>query len=1314
MRYQEYDTTAAGENYKATANVAGFGMINSLRQTTTASDLTVSGSIFYDIRRADNGGTIKYAARTGNGCDNLDQVATTNVLAVGGLSGISNSNATTFNNVNTYHLTLEGACFVGGILGKTTKATTINDCGADTLTIRGGLQAGGLIAMALGSGILITLNGDTAGSGDPATLEDVDFYCKSARGAKTEGQDNIAVAGGLIGMSSGCKTVVSDYKIDGGQIKAYYPTGQDQTSLIGGCVGMYRSAAVGTSVTNFTMNNVNLEGPFAAGITGETYQGNAITLNDITITGTPGVSYIRGQRVVGGLIAMQRNVTNLDTCTVSGYDIYMIPGATQWERNSAGGLYGWSFDTARDMKNIKIEDCRIFTCNASNNTSLGGAGGLMGRVSAATVTGSNILIHDTEISNYASVTVSGESFTTGAAVNNNYGYVTGWKVNADNIKLAGISVIDVTRGGGGSINPIGTVGSTNYGYGTNGYAVFADFDGAATELTHNEDNSMFYSSTADLAAEMPYVTVNPSAQIDASDHLLTSDGVASSDTDMTIRSILSTGSTRYALAFGKSGLRTDLASRLSTFKTECAISDSSPDVGVFVIEASTSYAETTALLNSYLDLLTNTDKDYFDPDAIADLCSLTFTRMELTAGDFVQTSTDVSMEWDQVNTRFAVKKNLVDNNRDSFTLLDVAFYDPYDTTAPRTVAYHLYVPILVKKVLEFQFSSYVLPGTTYRAADYTGHKQVLENFGTSVTVCFSYTYGRTAAEWIQALEAGDDLTGNYDKSIILSKYENVSALPAGTKLALVDAQTGKAYYKTLGANFSGELALNTFVADDGTTPFEPVSLSELLQITASDDNAGAFVRCDADDADALATDTSGNTYKLYTEELENPGQRYSLSAGVNSLTERYYLSIFTNTTDTGIARYVADCAKRLPDTYPTLCVSNDATKRSDIILGSVYTITTTLTTSGGDAMNVLDRTDDTVTANLSTNIQLNDGAIYRDYVGSIYHSFLLHLTKTNDEGSRTAIVGDPTASGTYSIDGSAAENYTSGVETYWTEDGGYALFTASEDLRSNLTNPAKGYATTITATVMLDYNSNEGAIEDQFPVRPSDTSVDTTTGTTVFVKSNIASTPERTEFSSTSNRANDSALERYFSGLDIKEAVLSYNTLSATIMGDLGELGVNPLDQDIENSALINTLGALNFRDVERQSEGYTHLRVAMTLSQKSDGYNTNLNFSQYFDSMQIAGVAASLNTTTVTMLLPKTTPGLTFSPDGCLVTIPIDFNVKTGTPFETAGKTYSNYKVTLDVDLVQVESETETLLVNARSNYIIYTNARVIPDFIT
>ncbi len=1308
MRYKEYDTQKTGENYKAVGADAGFGLVNALRQNTAFSDMTISGTIYYDIIRADTGAGLKYASRTGSGCVNADIVSSgsvTTALSVGGIIGYANGGSPTITNVNTDSLSLEGACFVGGLIGRTGSATTITTCASSDLTVRGGLQGGGLIGFAGTSGV-ITIDG---GSGTAIT--DADIYSKAYRGDGTESSERVGAAGGLVAASLNAKLLISNYTVSGGRISAYYYAGQNQTNLAGGAVGLVRNCGSGSTISGFTLSDVMVEAAFAGGVVAENVQGNPLTVRSVAVTGSD-TAYIRSQRCAGGVIASQHTRLSVDTCSVTDYSIYVIPGASNWDRNSAGGIMGFAFEGGSDLRNIRVDGCDIFTFNAGNGTDKdkrnGGAGGLVGRLNDGTMTGGNILVNDTRTTNYKNVSVSGDSVTKSSPLATNYGSLVAWKADDDYLKLVGVSVIDVTSAGTTAAAPVGTVTDRPfYGYGTDGYVVFADFGGSAAGATPNQTAPAFFGADDNDIAE-PYVTVNPACSVGG--NVLTGDGVADTAADLSINDIIADAGTRYDVSWNKTGIDTEF--NLSTFKTEANITDPGvPDTAVLVLEASRTSQEITQLITSYIDHLTNTAYDYSIPAQIDGICDIEILRMEWDDG-FALTSSQVSLLWDKINRRFSVAKNLVDNNRDSFTLIDVKYFDPADTSK---IEYHLYVPVLVKKVLEFRFTSNVLPGTVYRQADYSGRKQLLENFGTPVTITFTYTYERTADDWAGSLRGGDSMLGNYDKSIILSKYDNVDALPAGTELALVDAQNGRAYYYTLPAGFTGELALSSFTAADGTTPFEPVSLSDRLDMTAAADNAGDFVRCASDHADALVQAADGCYYRLFVEDTDGAEQRYSISTAVNSLSETYYLSIFTDTEDTGIARYAVDCPKRLPGTYPTLCVSTEAQKRSDMILGRVYTITSSLETSGGDGENVLDRTNYVITAEMSANITLNQGSVYKDYVGSIYHSFLLHLTKSDEEGVVTAIKGDPTVSGTYSVDGGSSRSYMNGAASSWTASGGYAQFTVSDDISGSLKDPSKSYTARITATAEVNYHGNQTSIEEQFPGRPNDITADTFTGTTVFLKSNIASAPERAAYSSTSVRANDDSNNRYFSKGEVKEAILYYSVVSDDVGNEMAGLGINPLDSDVELSALVRTEGVLDFSNVADEAEECTHFKVVLTLGQRSDSYVGKLNFSSYLDSMTVGGQTvdfAQHDADTVELFIPKNDSGITLT--GNQVAIPVDFNVKTGLALESGSLFYSNYRMTLDVDMVKITGEAEPeMLVNSASNFIIYTNAKVIPDFI-
>jgi len=1363
MNYQEYiDASASSfENYRAAANCAGFGLFNTVGtggkndSPILFENLALAGAIYYDVK--DTSGSSSYDwnnYESGQG-NNLTS------LSAGGLVGYIVNRNFKVQNIKLDGLSVQGARYAGGLIGRITTTTAgysgeIVQCGTGDggapITVKGGFSAGGLVGRLFAikrDKFSLTVTGKAAGSDDMSVVSGGKTLMKlneiASMGAKgdSETYHNFAFsAGGLFGLiqtsnnsnSSGGSATLSltDYEVRDGSVKcAYdYNNNRNDNGRAGGAFGaLIHSNA---NISDVTVRHVNVTGFYAGGFCGKSQMGwqaesrsfTGIMVDGSPVSGSGDNAVLRGDASTGGLFGLfeiHENVTNeveIKSSTVSNCEIgsqkRSMTGRSTTNTftgtNGAGGLIGELYLGATVTVNLadtSVQDCTVYysglTADSGKTTQTRGAGGLIGVVHPHSsnanrfLVGHNLLTYNNSIESREYASASAEDATVTSVF---CGTLVGWNSNG-NIKLAGISDYETRMTADSSMVPVGHTSGGDYG--PNGYAVFADYNGAAAGNSRSVEEPMVHDGTEDYDAAAPYVTVNPALTVDNAGNILTSDGMAAAVSALPIRDILSDAGERYSVAWDKTGIQKSFAG-LSSFKTEVSLTDSSPDVAVLVIEASTKAADVTQILNSYLDHLTNTDFDFSNPDD--DICEIRLTRMALSGNSFTSAGS-VSLVHDTVNHRFAVAKNLVDNNRDSFTLLDAAFKDPAD---PDRIAYHLYVPILVKKVLEFEFTSLVLPGTTYRAADYAGHHQALENFGTPVTLCFTYTYDRTADEWITALETGDSMMDNYAKSILLTRYQSVDPLPAGTELVLVDAQTGKAYYRTLDAGFSGTLALSSFQAADGTA-FQPVSLSDQLAVTAEESGSGAFVRCDSDEADVQIRAQDGYYYKLYTE--GDSGQRYALDTSVGYIPETYYLSIFTRTSDTGIARYAVNCPKRLPDSYPTLCVSSDAQKRSDLILGRVYTISTSLTTAGGDEDHVLDRANSTLSANISSTITINDGDIYKDYVGSLYHSFLLHLTRADEDGTRTAVVGAPTASGTYRINGGTEQTYANGADESWTAEGGFAQFTAAENLRSSLASAATGYSATITASVLLDYNANEAAIEEQFPKRPADLAADAVTGTTVFVKSNLASTPELTAYSSNSDRTSDGNSNRFFSRAELKEAVLTYNTKSSLIVGDLGELGVNPLDEDLEVSALIETLGVLNFRDVARQSEGYTHLKVTLTLGQKADDYAGTLNFAEYMDSMTVAGTAAGLSTDTIELNIPRDNANLRFSADQYEVEIPIDFAVKTGSALEALGKTYSNYKVTLDVDLVRVDGADEELLVNARTNFIIYTNARVMPDFI-
>ena len=65
----------------------------------------------------------------------------------------------------------------------------------------------------------------------------------------------------------------------------------------------------------------------------------------------------------------------------------------------------------------------------------------------------------------------------------------------------------------------------------------------------------------------------------------------------------------------------------------------------------------------------------------------------------------------------------------------------------------------------------------------------------------------------------------------------------------------------------------------------------------------------------------------------------------------------------------------------------------------------------------------------------------------------------------------------------------------------------------------------------------------------------------------------------------------------------------------------------------------------------------------------------------------------------------------GQVIQIPIDYSILTGSEFEEQGLTYANYKVTLTVSLL--DKDNKELEGSSATDYIIYTNAKVLTDVI-
>ena len=220
-----------------------------------------------------------------------------------------------------------------------------------------------------------------------------------------------------------------------------------------------------------------------------------------------------------------------------------------------------------------------------------------------------------------------------------------------------------------------------------------------------------------------------------------------------------------------------------------------------------------------------------------------------------------------------------DNQKNRFTLLTVTF-------AENGHEYHVQVPIIVRRVLEIDFTATLSYGTHFKADDYanlTGH--ILDSFGNAMTGYLTYAYNSSLGEvsafgWQNYVDAGGDVTQDFEKSIEF--YLQRGKIPSGTQFTLVDCQdkNKKAYFYTVTEEKQKRLELlySNFKASDGVTAYKNLSIGEALEAKAEKSGSGKFI---AVNADGKPLDVNGNI-------VDNIGTPASGISPTVKIDDRYY------------------------------------------------------------------------------------------------------------------------------------------------------------------------------------------------------------------------------------------------------------------------------------------------------------------------------------------------------------------------------------------------------------------------------------------
>lgn len=458
------------------------------------------------------------------------------------------------------------------------------------------------------------------------------------------------------------------------------------------------------------------------------------------------------------------------------------------------------------------------------------------------------------------------------------------------------------------------------------YVAFGDYKDT---LDEPDTNATLYSDddTSDnkTVAAYPYVTTSPTSKI----------AVRVSDTDTTDRYLFGDGATVGTAATIKTEKGKPVADRYTytniggsndsgEYQNDASGFDGDSSVGTYngnneskkvadVKDFDTlvlSGGDTTTV-ESYLNIVTN--GGYSDAKRLnrvtANIETFTLDDNKHFVKDATIASTVSIENKDTPQMKFRASGSAWDNEKGRFNLLTVTF-----TEAGQS--YKVQVPIIVKRMLEIDFTATFVEGSNFKSSNYSGRgadAHVLIGSGETMTGYLTWTYGQaygkpTSYGWNTYLASGGSM-GPLQKKIKFLGDGTKGTLLAGTQLTLVDtANNNKEYHYTVGANGADSVSLSDFIHAKSETEKENYTepwLSEEVGVTANEDNAaGTWVETTVSDATAKV---GGKYYRPKTAEDVKANKRlYTLSVPEESpVTENFYLVVRTPSNSASVNGYTA-------------------------------------------------------------------------------------------------------------------------------------------------------------------------------------------------------------------------------------------------------------------------------------------------------------------------------------------------------------------------------------------------------------------------
>lgn len=808
---------------------------------------------------------------------------------------------------------------------------------------------------------------------------------------------------------------------------------------------------------------------------------------------------------------------------------------------------------------------------------------------------------------------------------------------------------------------------------------------------------------------------------------------------------------------------------------------------VLVIDDSNA-ASVTETINNYLRILTNTsfnfaaakqyrtasNVNYDNGNDASSVFTVSLAKCTYENGTFVADYTDGKSCLKNDNGYFKID-NEYDNSNEhgQFSLIDVKFLNPSDATQ---VAYHLYVPVVVKKMLRYDFEASFLSGSTYRIAPYKTAPRgnaLIENLGNPVTLECRWVYRRELSDWLAEMKNGESLLHAYDKTLLINDHTGVG-LPAGTKMTLVDANNNNKSYYALASDegvFTADnedryLSLNKFKTVDGTSEFKSILLNDFFSISGAQNATGNYIRAAAGDyaTDELAfkagykfRDDVGNYYRPYDPDNDGNATRYNVTInykpgvsetyeGETYLVEDYYITFYTQSDDDTIYHLAFSTLTTFrDDAYPSAIYTQGST---DWFTGDIYQNTFSIV--GNQNADVeINKSTSSIGATFNADIKLTDTAapVVASYLSynsvNIYQSFLVNLNRQEGDVSARGIKTIPT------VRVSAYTVGTKNVKSQYEADpasfdrgtitNNYIELRNDENLKTYLQRAYNSDTVNntgsfrISATFSLDYTGvndtdTENKISAQFPTRDTSSINDHTIGTKIGGSSNISSSQNTTASSKTSDPGWWDTM--YYTRISSSAELIYSSDDAENIGGEFAQFGINARElTDTETTSGVVHMKTLVTYKVGKLDAAVSAGSMKLTLNMSEKGsYGTAIPINNYIKEgtlkiykdggVEVLGRSGSVTDTDTNYEYVINTPMSIMDYDDVAQTyyIPIEFDVYTGKAgFENANRDYANYMVQIQAELFTGTNAVSTNYIDGSrsTDHIIYTNAKIMSSMV-